>query len=299
MTISEATTAYLDYLASVARRSPQTITAYRYDLARFAAFMQDQAVADLDAIDAPTVERWIASMRHLSDATVCRALNCLSSLFKWAIRFGHTPTNPLDLVNRPRQRPRLQPCPSPEEVQALLDATQGLNERVALLALATSGLRRAELLALDWSDVHLPQRRLHIHGKGNKHREVLIFEDLLAALYALHAAEGSPTGGKVLRGRLGRPLQQSSLQAWMNKWQERAGLRTPGASTRRNRYTLHSLRRFAAKRWLDSGLNIRQVQLLLGHENLQTTILYLNYDLDEIQRAAVTVDFRLRPLTTA
>jgi len=57
--------------------------------------------------------------------------------------------------------------------------------------------------------------------------------------------------------------------------------------TRRNRYSLHSLRRFAAKRWLDSGLNIRQVQALLGHEDLGTTIRYLNYDLDEIQRAAV------------
>jgi site-specific recombinase XerD len=56
------------------------------------------------------------------------------------------------------------------------------------------------------------------------------------------------------------------------------------------------LRRFAAKHWLESGLNIRQIQMLLGHEDLQTTILYLNYDLDEIQRAANTVDFRLRPM---
>ena len=62
---------------------------------------------------------------------------------------------------------------------------------------------------------------------------------------------------------------------------------------KRNRYSLHSLRRFAAKRWLESGLNIRQVQLLLGHEDLQTTILYLNYDLDEIQRVAAQVSFGL------
>ena len=54
-------------------------------------------------------------------------------------------------------------------------------------------------------------------------------------------------------------------QAWLNKWLEGAGLRTPDAPRRRNCYPLHSLRRFAAKRWLESGLNIRQVQMLLGH----------------------------------
>jgi integrase len=49
-------------------------------------------------------------------------------------------------------------------------------------------------------------------------------------------------------------------------------------------YTLHSLRRFAAKGRLDSGLNIRQVQVLLGHQDLQTTTIHLNHDLDELQR---------------
>lgn len=124
---------------------------------------------------------------------------------------------------------------------------------------------------------------------------MLIFEELLQALHALHAQQGFPTTGPVLRGRLGRQLQKSSLQAWLNHWLEGAGLRSPGALTKRNKYSLHSLRRFAAKSWLNSGLNIRQVQLLLGHEDLQTTILYLNYDLDEIQRTALTVTFGLIP----
>jgi integrase len=172
----------------------------------------------------------------------------------------------------------------------MLDATRGITERAALLLMATSGLRRAELLALTWNYVDLPNRRLRIHGKGDKQREVLIFDDLLPVLYALHAEQGFPATGPVFRGRLGRPLQQSSLQAWLNKWLEGAGLRSPDALTRRNRYSLHSLRRFA--------LNIRQIQMLLGHEDLQTTILYLNYDLDEIQRAASAVHFQLRPMST-
>lgn len=64
---------------------------------------------------------------------------------------------------------------------------------------------------------------------------------------------------------------------------EAAGLR----HHERNRYTLDSLRRYAAKGWLGSGLNIRQVQLLLGHECLQAPILYLNHDLEKENGARV------------
>ena len=96
----------------------------------------------------------------------------------------------------------------------MLEATRGETQRAALLALATSGLRRAELLALGRTQMDLQARRLRIRGKGDKDREGLIFGDLLAALYALHAKQGMPTSGPVFRGRLGRPLQKSSLQRW-------------------------------------------------------------------------------------
>jgi integrase len=105
-------------------------------------------------------------------------------------------------------------------------------------------------------------------------------------LYALHVDQNCPASGPVFRGRQGGPLQLSTLARWFGHWLQAADLSAAG-------YTLHSLRRFAAKRWLDSGLNIRHVQMLLGHEDLKTTILYLNYDLDEIQRAAAQVSFGL------
>lgn len=226
-------------------------------------------------------------MRGLSAATVRRAVHALSALYRWAIKFGHTKTNPIHRVDTPKAKTRIQPCPAPGEVKAMIEGCNGDGERAALLALATSGLRRAELLALTWQDVDLQRRRLRIRGKGDKEREVLVFEDLGAHLQVLHADAGFPTGGPVFRGRQGGALKESTLQRWFNSWLEKAGLRGQG----RNRYTIHSLRRFAAKQWLNSGLNIRQVQILLGHRDLSTTIRYLNYDLEEIQQAAQGVDF--------
>ena len=138
--------------------------------------------------------------------------------------------------------------------------------------MATSGLRRAELLALQWPDVDLAKARLRIHGKGDKHREVLIFPELAAHLHALHVESDLPRTGPVFRGRQGRALQQSTLQRWFTLWCQRAVLTTDNG----DHFTLHSLRRFAAKQWLNHGLNIRHVQILLGHNDLQTTIRYLN-----------------------
>jgi site-specific recombinase XerD len=290
VTIAETIPEFLAYLRDVARRSPATIRAYRTDLERFQRFLGDQPLR-LSRIDPPTVERWIASMRDLSNATVRRALNALSSFFTWAIRFGHTDANPVDRVERPSRRKRVQPCPSPAEVREMLAATRNDHERAVLLAMATGGLRRAEALGLRWGDVDLPRRRMAIDGKGDKQRQVPIFEELLEALYVLRAEiEGHPPAGAVFRGRQGGPLCATTLQRWMTHWLTEAGLRDEDG----NAYTLHSLRRFAAKRWLAGGLNIRQVQMLLGHEDLQTTMLYLSYDFEEIHRQAIDVDFGLR-----
>ena len=284
LSLHAAVSAYLDYLNSVSRRSPATISAYRADLRRLTAHL-DEDIEDLEALTPPVIECWMASMRDLSDATVRRSLTTLSGLFRWAVRFGYSATNPVDLIDRPKKKRRIEPCPTKDEMAALLRAARGHDERAALLALATSGLRRSELLSLKWEDVDLQNRRMRIRGKGDKDREVLIFEDLLAELYALRAEHELPQSGPVLRGRQGRPLQMSTLNRWLQCWLRRADIKA--------HYTLHSLRRFAAKSWLDLGHNIRQVQLLLGHESLETTILYLNYSFEEIQRTSAGISFTL------
>ena len=141
---------FLNHLQTVARRSPCMVKAYRSDLARFVAFLGDQAQLPIAQVTAPMVELWMGSMQHLSDATLRRALNALSSMFRWAKRFGHCASNPVEEINRPRKKRRIPSCPTPEQVSAMLETTKGTAERAAFLALATSGLRRAELLALDW-----------------------------------------------------------------------------------------------------------------------------------------------------
>ena len=279
--LDQAVNEYLVYLRDVRRKAVATIAAYRADLRRLTEFLgQDRTIA-LRSLEPALIERWMGSMSGLSDSTVCRSLTALSGLFDWAMRMGYATHNPLKDVERPRKRTRIQPCPTKDEVAAMLTATKSHAERAALLGMATSGLRRAELLSLRWESINLEDSSLRVRGKGDKDRQVLVFGELLTELQALRVEQGLPEAGPVIRGKQGKPLQLSTLQRWMERWRVRPEVN--------GHYALHSLRRFAAKNWLDAGLSIRQVQLLLGHESLETTILYLNYSFEEIQRSVVSM----------
>lgn len=275
VSVRDAAGKYLQYLEAVSRRSRATVQAYHWDLQRLLNYLGDRADMPLRQLNDVEVEEWIASMHHLKVATVKRSLNALGGLFRWGKRYGYVSSSPVDLIERPKAKRAIQPCPAKVEVASMLAACRGHAERAALLAMATSGLRRGELLSLTWENVDLHERHMKIMGKGDKERLVVVFDELLSELHVLRTAQGFPAAGPVFRGRQGKPLQISTLQRWFGSWLRRAHVNSG--------YTLHSLRRFAAKSWLDHGLNIRQVQLLLGHESLETTILYLNYSFEEIQ----------------
>ncbi|MEI6503004.1 MAG: tyrosine-type recombinase/integrase, partial [Armatimonadota bacterium] len=230
---------YLTYLRDVRRKAAATIAAYRADIRRLTQYLGANEGLDLRSLEPALIEHWMGSMSELSDSTVRRSLTALSGLFGWAIRMGHATHNPVAEVERPRKRTRIQPCPTKDEVAAMLAATRSHAERAALLGMATGGLRRAELLSLTWENVDLPGCSLRVRGKGDKDRQVLVFEELLTELHALRSGQGLPEAGPVLRGKQGKPLQMSTLQRWVKSWLERGGIN--------GRYTLHSLRRFAAK----------------------------------------------------
>ena len=108
--------------------SPKPISAYGADLRRLTAHL-GHGLDDLQALTPPVIERWMASMPHLSGATVRRSLTTLPGLFRWALRFGYSTTNPVDLIDRPKKKHHIEPCPTKDEVAAMLRASRGHAER--------------------------------------------------------------------------------------------------------------------------------------------------------------------------
>jgi integrase len=169
------------------------------------------------------------------------------------------------------------PCFTDEDLGQLLAAARKPIEKATILAFATTGARRSELRGVRVDDVDLDRRRILIHGKGGKDREVVISPELLKVLMARICGGDARPGGFLFPSRTGRELCNSTLQRWFTRLIKQAGLEGRG-------FTIHTLRRYAATRWHRSGVRLRNIQVLLGHESLDTTQRYLSVDLDEAQK---------------
>lgn len=280
--------AYLDHLALDRDASPRTLRSYGRDLADIEAFLArafDGLELDLDDLDPRLVRAWVADMhdRGLAASTIARRLSALRSFYRWRIERGEAGSNPAAEVANPKRTERLPGRLDVEDVSALLEAPPadkpaGLRDRAMLELLYGAGLRVAELVGLDLDDVMLTDRTLRVQGKGGRERIVPFGTRAAEALRAymdaitrLRMRSGEEALFLNLRG--GR-LSDRSVRRAID-----AAVR--GAALQRGVHP-HLLRHSFATHLLESGMDLRAIQELLGHARLSTTQRYTRLSLDRI-----------------
>ena len=184
------------------------------------------------------------------------------------------------------------------ELMRLLDATErddvwarkhdGKRERDRLLLalFAYAGLRRSELLGLNWTDVDLERRLLKVRrAKGGRQRIVPIhpaLEPLFVDYLRVRAHHPEPA---LFVGVQGRRLSQTIMTQTFLRYARAAGV------TERKRVTPHTLRHVFASGLLRAGANLRQIQELLGHKHLDSTQRYTRVTAHELRGAVKRLDF--------
>lgn len=175
-------------------------------------------------------------------------------------------------IRLPRPKRRRIVVPTRDEVRRVLDAAHNDFHHTLLLASYASGLRRMEVTALRVEDIDSASNLLHVRqGKGDKPRVTVLGPALLDALRA-HWRRYSPPHGWLFPARApsrrfeDRPMPRNSASWAFSKAAKRAGLR-PGL-------THHGLRHAFATHLLEDGVDIRTIQILLGHVRLETTAQY-------------------------
>ena len=263
-------------LLVVRRRSEATVAAYRYDLRRFIGFVTgERELRWVDQVTPPDIYAWSGTMRDAAASTVRRRLCSVSSFYRTGIALGYATRNPVDGIERPIVRRKVMPAISDADMGRLLETTRSPEERGILLTFATTGVRRSELTGIRVCDVNLEARSIRVLGKGNKQRQVVIPPQLLGVLAGLIHGHGRRPDEYLFPSSTGQRFPNSTLQRRFRRWCDEAGLIDKG-------YTVHSLRRYAATRWLRHGLNVADIQLLLGHESLETTARYLSVEFGEV-----------------
>jgi site-specific recombinase XerD len=278
----QAVEAFLESLAG-RNASPGTIVEYRRHTTEFLAFLDARGVGWTDP-DRATIRAYLSGLadRDLAASSVAGRLAAVRSLYRHALRNGRIETDPLAGVRAPRRPSRLPRVLSVDEAASLVTAPRRLRSRDEALArrdgamlelLYATGMRISELAGLTVDRLDLDRRRLRVIGKGTKERQLLFGAPAAAALRG-YLSEGRPvlaaraegTTSAVFLNAGGTPLSARGARGILDRWVQAAG--AP------KRTSPHTLRHSFATHLLEGGADLRVVQELLGHANLQTTQIY-------------------------
>jgi site-specific recombinase XerD len=277
------------------RLSPHTSQAYRFDLADFQKW--GSAHANLENVTTTTLKSYMEDMtrRKLATSTIRRRLACLRAFFRFMSDYGGD-SNPFDgwhlRLARRRQLPRTL---SRAEVSSLLSISAYAGELLknkddslgtVVRLMISTGLRVGEVCKLRTEDVLSGGGSLRVKGKGARDRIAYVSDqDLSNDLQKLVTLRGK--NAPLFLNRIGLGLKPQSVRLKLRRLAEERGL------TRR--LTAHMLRHTAATLLIETGVDIRFVQRLLGHSSISTTEIYTHVS-DEALRTTLAKAGVLRTL---
>jgi integrase/recombinase XerD len=293
---------YLDHLTVERGLAPNTVSSYRRDLRRYAAFLAGAEVTGPEGVQEAHVTEFLMRLREgdeehppLGAGSAARAVVAVRGFHRFLLREGMAGVDPAAAVKPPSPAKRLPKALPLEDVERLLDAAGSagtalaLRDRALLELLYGTGARISEAVGLDVDDLELDggsngspaKGAVRLRGKGSKERVVPVGSYASAALQAYLvrarprlAAAGKGTAALFLNARGGRLSRQS---AWtvLRSAAERAGVRADVSP--------HTLRHSFATHLLDGGADVRVVQELLGHASVTTTQVYTLVTVDRLR----------------
>lgn len=307
---------FLVYHETIKGQSPLTISEYYLDLRMFLRFIMlmrnDMPInTDLETIDVRGVDidflagiqtsdvfdflSYLANDRTfigeggtqntgISPTSRSRKLSAIKSFFKYlTVRTKLLQENPVADLDYPKIRKSLPKYLTMEQSAALLRSVSGTNEvrdYAILMLFLNCGIRRSELVGLNMTDVY--EDRIRVIGKGNKERFVYFgtacrkaIESYLAernkiVLSDNRALFGSRDKNRISVSAVHRLVKKALLQAGLDP----------------DQFSAHKLRHTAATMMLSGGVDVKTVQEVLGHENLNTTQIYTHIESTELKLAA-------------
>jgi integrase/recombinase XerC len=273
------------HLGSERRLSPHTSSNYRRDLDALVAWCDRAGIDRWNTLDAQHVRTFAAHQHRdgLGPRSIQRRLSAVRSFAAFLIREGVLTSNPAVEIRAPKAPKRLPETLDPDQMLRLLeaDATDPLGRRdLAIMELFySSGLRLAELAALDLTDLDGRDRTVRVLGKGAKTRIVPVGTKALAAIdrWLADRSRIAAIGATALFvGRNGARLGPRAIQARIAAWARARGLPM--------RVHPHLFRHSFATHMLESSRDLRGVQELLGHADISTTQVYTHLDFQHLAR---------------
>ena len=273
---------YLAHLQNERRLAAHTVDGYGRDVR---ALLQLAGSRALDTLTVHDIRRFVARLHAggLGGRSLARRLSAWRGFFGYLVRERGIGSNPVDGLRPPRSPKRLPTSLTPDEAAQLLDGDNGSSEsqrdKAIFELIYSSGLRLAEVVALDPADLDVRAGLVRVTGKGSKVRVLPVGRqalDAIAVWLPLRNAAVRPGEQALFLNRRGARIGARTIQLRLRKLAAERGLAV-GVHP-------HVLRHSFASHLLQSSGDLRAVQELLGHASISTTHVYTHLDFQHLSK---------------
>ncbi len=243
---------FLKYLNIEKNSSPYTIVKYKADLKKLSLFLKKHLIIETPGDITVSILReyieYIKDTGNLSSSTVANKIAVLKSFFKYLYEQESLDRNPANLLKMPRRHKKIprflndielaKLLSSPNRIKSKRERKHIVRDRLMLNLFAFAGLRKSELLNLNWDDINLGSKYLIIRNGKNRTDRIIPLHDNVYILLEEYLSQRLPLNcNALIIGEQGKRLSKNSLQLIFKKNIILSGLSSKG-------YTLHSLRHY-------------------------------------------------------
>ena len=276
---TEISRGYRTHMRLEKHLSDNTIESYMRDLAQFAHYILRMYDVPPKKVEPEMISNYMSRLYELGreKSSQARALSGIKSFFNYLLLEEIIDSSPAELIEAPKSARPLPDTLSTEEIDRLIGSiedstTKGLRDRAILEVLYSCGLRVSELCDLKLGDLFFGEGYIRVIGKGDKQRLVpmsSIARSRIQLYMDVRSKERRKEEILFLNNR-GKKLTRVMIFTIIKQAAQRAGID--------KKISPHTFRHSFATHLLEGGANIRQVQELLGHENILTTEIYTHLD---------------------
>lgn len=282
---------FVAYLRYERNYSELTVVSYSGSLKAFELYYKSlEEELSWTTVTSDVVRSWMVSLLDdgLSPSGVCPKLSAVKSFYRFLLKRGLVATDPAHSVSAPKKGKPLPYFVREADMNRLLDdlefsdSFEGRRDKAMVSMLYLTGMRAAELLALDLADVDLHNAVASVVGKRNKQRLIPLLPELVREIENYLPAreqvlENKPeTPALFVEARTGKRICYPKLRAVVRE--------TLANVTLQSKRSPHVLRHSFATSMLNNSADLQSVKELLGHESLKTTAIYTHTTFEELKK---------------
>jgi len=278
---------FVNYLSVERGLSPNTLLAYRRDLAKYTLYLEKKSVGQPNSVSRDMVTGYMFSQkeRGLSTTSICRSLAAIKMFHRFLVRERLAVEDPTSLVETPKLWKRVPEVLTTNEVESMIRASQGrswqnIRDNAILELFYASGMRVSELVNLKLEHINLGVGYVRCLGKGRKERIIPVGKRAQEAIkryceQARNKLLKSNPHSFLFISRLGQKMSRQSVWKIIKRYAKKANIKRP--------IKPHTLRHSFATHLLERGADLRSVQEMLGHSDISTTQIYTHVDKERLK----------------